>query len=193
MTIDPAEALPAWTSARFPWQRLYEVEVVEARPTEKRDQIRTDFPNSDPDLARRSPQRSAQSIQRAKYCTITAGHSGSRFLYLEVIMSAAIAVPEHKLSESPNSRSIEIGDWFITASTNPISNAPDCDALQAMLGFPLPEMTFGSNFLTLEHRPSALKYSFTTGDALKAVKKGELQEGDGGVKVEYADKWLQSR
>ncbi|CAA7260129.1 unnamed protein product [Cyclocybe aegerita] len=103
------------------------------------------------------------------------------------------AVPPHKLQESPNSRSIEIYDWFITASTNPISNAPECDALHADLGIPLPEMTFGNNYLTLEHRPSGFSYSFTTPGALNDVKKGELGEGDGGVKVGYADKWLQSR
>jgi len=108
-------------------------------------------------------------------------------------MADAVAIPEHKLSESPNSRSIELFDWLITASTYPISSAPDCDALQASLGFPLPEMTFGGNLLTLEHRPSRWKYSFTARAALKAVKKGELQEGDGVVKVGYADKWMESR
>jgi len=108
-------------------------------------------------------------------------------------MDAAVAVPEHKLSESPNARSIEVNGWFITASTNPISNAFECDSLHGILGIPLPEMTFGNNFLTLEHRSSGWKYSFTTGEALKAVKKGELEEGDGGVKVEHADAWLRSR
>ncbi|TFK43812.1 TIP41-like family-domain-containing protein [Crucibulum laeve] len=109
------------------------------------------------------------------------------------LANETLSVPEHKLSESPNSRSIEIHGWRITSSTNPISNANDCDALQALLGVPLPEMTFGSNFLTLEHVPSSWKYSFSTEEALKAVKRGELEEGDGGVKVGYADKWLQSR
>ncbi|KAG5648775.1 hypothetical protein DXG03_000124 [Asterophora parasitica] len=109
------------------------------------------------------------------------------------VASSAIAVPLHQLSESPNSRSIEVFDWSITASTNPISNAADCDALQATLGFPLPEMTFGRNTLTLEHRSSGWKYKFTTDGALKAVKNGELEEGDGGVKVGYANKWLESR
>lgn len=124
----------------------------------------------------------------------TATHSfRSKPAYSEAIMSAAVAVPEHKLTESPNSRSIEVFDWFITASTNPISNASECEALQASLGFPLPEMIFGNNFLTLEHRPSGWKYAFTTGAALKAVKNGELEEGDGGVKVGYADKWMESR
>ena len=106
---------------------------------------------------------------------------------------SSVPIPPHRLSESPNSRSIEIYDWFITASTNPISNAPECDALQASLGIPLPEMTFGNNYLTLEHRPSGLKYTFSTPEALKGVKKGELVEGDGGVKVGHAEKWMQSR
>ena len=112
---------------------------------------------------------------------------------LSYLMAEAVAVPQHKLFESPNSRSIEVLDWFITASTNPISNASDLNTLQASTGFPLPEMTFGRNFLTLEHRPSAWKYSFTAEAALKTVRNGELQDGDGGVKVGYADKWMQSR
>jgi type 2A phosphatase activator TIP41 len=106
---------------------------------------------------------------------------------------AAIAIPQHKLTESPNSRSIEIYDWFITASTNPISNAPECDAIQSLLGIPLPEMIFGNNFLTLEHRPSGVKYSFTAQKGLQNVKKGDLVDGDGAVKVGYADKWLETR
>ena len=102
-------------------------------------------------------------------------------------------LPKHQLFESPNTRSIEIFGWFITASTNSISNAPECYALQTTLGIPLPEMTFGSNYLTLEHRASGSKYSFTAREALKGVKGGMLSEGDGGVKVGHAEKWMQSR
>jgi len=54
-------------------------------------------------------------------------------------------------------------------------------------------MTFGNNYLTLEHRTSGWKYAFCTGDALAGVTNGELGEGDGGVKVGYADAWLKSR
>ena len=109
-------------------------------------------------------------------------------------MSASAPVPVHKLSETPNLRAIEIGDWVITARTNPISNAVECDALQATLqGMPLPEMTFGNNSLELEHKTSGWKYAFNTEDALKTVKNGELADGDGGVKVGYAEAWLKSR
>jgi len=61
------------------------------------------------------------------------------------------------------------------------------------LGIPLPEMVFGRNHLTLEHRTSGFKYTFDTQSALALVKNGELGDGDGGVKVGYAAKWLESR
>ncbi|KAL4243875.1 TIP41 family protein [Abortiporus biennis] len=109
-------------------------------------------------------------------------------------MSSAIQLPHHTLTEEPNSRTIEVFDWRITASTNPISNAPECDALQAkLLGMPLPEMTFGNNHLELVHKPTGWKYEFTTEEALKGVKFGELGEGDGGVKVGHSEAWLKSR
>jgi type 2A phosphatase activator TIP41 len=109
-------------------------------------------------------------------------------------MAAAVALPEHQLYESPDSRGIDVFDWSIRTSTKPISNARDLDTLHSEVGgIPLPEMTFGNNFLTMEHRLSGWSYSFTTKGALKAVKNGSLEEGDGGVKVGYADKWLESR
>lgn len=108
-------------------------------------------------------------------------------------MAAAVAVPEHKLSESPNSRAIDIFDWSVTAQTGPISSATRCDALYAVLGFPLPEMTFGTNLLQITHRPTGWTYAFRVEDALREVKNGPLEEGDGGVKVGYAEAWLKSR
>jgi type 2A phosphatase activator TIP41 len=107
--------------------------------------------------------------------------------------AAAVAVPEHKLSESPNSRTIDIFDWTITAKTGPISSANRCDALQASLGIPLPEMTFGYNLLQITHRSSGWTYAFRVEDALIGVKNGPLEDGDGGVKVGYAEAWLKSR
>lgn len=116
------------------------------------------------------------------------------FLCPRVEMESSVAVPEHKLLESPNSKTITIGEWIITARTNPISNAQELDNIQNNLfGIPLPEMTFGKNSLALEHKASGWKYHFNTEDALRGVKNGELAEGDGGVKVGYADAWLQSR
>ena len=108
-------------------------------------------------------------------------------------MSSAIAVPQHTLSESTHARTINIHGWVITASTTAISNASECDALQSVLGFPLPEMTFGNNFLSLEHQPSGWSLMLDAKGALSGVKGGELEDGDGGVKVGYADAWLKSR
>lgn len=113
--------------------------------------------------------------------------------YRDTLMAAAVAVPKHKLSESPNSRAIEIFDWTVTAKTGPISTAARCDALQASLGIPLPEMLFGHNLLQIKHRQSGWTYAFRVDDALRSVKSGPLEDGDGGVKVGYADAWLKSR
>lgn len=105
----------------------------------------------------------------------------------------AQALPEHKLLESPNSRTIKINGWEITATTAPIASAQDADALQTQLGIPLPEMTFVHNVLTVQHPASGWRYVFSTDRALEGVRNGELQDGDGGVKVGYADAWLKSR
>ena len=48
-------------------------------------------------------------------------------------------------------------------------------------------MTFGNNHLSVEHRPSAWKLTVDARGALSRVKRGELEEGDGGVKFGYAD------
>lgn len=88
---------------------------------------------------------------------------------------------------------IDVAGWTISATTKAIVTASESDALQKTLGFPLPEMTFGNNSLVLKHSASGWEYRFDTHEALKCVKNGELGEGDGGVKVGYADAWLKSR
>jgi type 2A phosphatase activator TIP41 len=108
-------------------------------------------------------------------------------------MASSNNLPEHQLLESPNSRTIEINGWSITACTNPIAGAGDAEALQAQLGIPLPEMTFVHNVLSLEHRASGWRYAFRTPNALSGVRSGDLRDGDGGVKVGYAETWLKSR
>ena len=113
--------------------------------------------------------------------------------YRDTIMASAVKLPHHTLQESPNSRGITVYDWQISAGTRPISNATELDEIQASVGIPLPEMTFGNNILELEHKPSGWKYEFNVTLALKGVRNGPLEEGDGGVKVGYADTWLKSR
>lgn len=102
--------------------------------------------------------------------------------------------PEHTVYEEESGvQAIDIGDWHIKTTAKSIVSASEADELQAHLGIPLPEMTFGNNSLSLKHKPSGWTYSFETPRALEGVKNGELGEGDGGVKVGYAEKWLQSR
>lgn len=105
-----------------------------------------------------------------------------------------MAVPEYQLSNpSPHISAISIDAWEITSSKKPISNATQLDQLHLSLGIPLPEMTYGDNWLSVRHKASGWEYRLETQAALAFVRNGELQPGDGGVKVDYADKWLSSR
>lgn len=108
-------------------------------------------------------------------------------------MNTSANVPKHDIYEENGFRSLKIGDWRVSVTTKPIVTASQADALQKTLGFPLPEMTFGSNSLELVHAPSGWTYKFDTANALAGVRNGELGEGDGAVKVGYADAWLKSR
>ena len=124
---------------------------------------------------------------KAKRCLAKHGEAGSKSFYLSdahcdgnlvcflqlsmtATSSTAIAVPDHKLSESPTSRSIEVGGWLITTSTRPISNAKDLDALQSSLGFPLPEMTTAADAAKVA---SAVVAAVAAGD-LTPLEAGEL-------------------
>lgn len=107
--------------------------------------------------------------------------------------SGNTTIPPHQIHDDVNARSIDICGWAINVKTNPIVTAAEADTLQKSLGIPLPEMTFGNNSLELLHVKSGWSYTFDTHESLRGVKNGELGPGDGGVKVGYADKWLQSR
>lgn len=96
----------------------------------------------------------------------------------------------HAMSDSD---SITYSNWRIVASKSHISTSAELDSLHAELGIPLPEMTFGNNSLAVTHLPSDAQYTFNTPAALRKVRAGELCDGDGAVKVDYAETWLSSR
>lgn len=105
----------------------------------------------------------------------------------------AKAVPRHHIEESDTVRSVTLPSWHISTENHPISNATHLDELNAQLGFPLPEMTFGHNLIRLKHIKSGWVYQFDTLHALELVKNGELKEGDGAVTVKQSEAWLKSR
>lgn len=106
---------------------------------------------------------------------------------------AATAIPKHYIDETDTIKTISILGWTISVENHPISNAAQLDQLHGALGIPLPEMTYGANKVKLSHRESGWKYEFNTLDALKLVKNGPLEEGDGAVQVAHAKAWLKSR
>lgn len=107
--------------------------------------------------------------------------------------AAAIITPRYSVDEDGPVRTLTLPAWTIVAENHPMSNAAQLDALDAELKMHLPEMTFGTNRINLKHRPSGWQYEFSTTEALRGVKNGPLEEGDGSVKVKHADEWLKSR
>lgn len=101
---------------------------------------------------------------------------------------------DHEVKTTDTGSSISKEAWVIKSSTFPISNAPEIASLQDGLGgLPLPEMPYGNNSLIIKNIEHSWGYSFTTIEALRLVKMGELGPGDGRVQVGYAKEWLQSR
>ncbi|GAA94715.1 uncharacterized protein L969DRAFT_49418 [Mixia osmundae IAM 14324] len=102
---------------------------------------------------------------------------------------------QHQLWSDGQDRGIEIAGWSIQAHKAPILNAAQTDKATAELDFPLPEICFGNNSLTLRHKASRSSYVFDTMSALHAVDPtGEHPTGGLlGVKVAHANEWQSTR
>jgi len=120
------------------------------------------------------------------YNTVTSSLNASTMSSTPVVK-----LPEPK-TPIVTSKTYDVGDWKINTTTSSIVPASVADDMQKDLGIPLPEITFALNALELVHS-SGWTYRFDALDALKLVKKGELEPGDGGVKVRYADEWAKNR
>lgn len=105
----------------------------------------------------------------------------------------AKAIPRHHIDDTDTIKTLNILGWTISVENHPISNAAQLDELYGALGVPLPEMTYGKNKIKISHKESGWSYEFNTLDALKQVKNGPLEEGDGAVQVAHAEAWLKSR
>ena len=109
-------------------------------------------------------------------------------------MSDTIITPPHQVTTTSTGKSITIHPWAITTTDRAISNAPEISAIQEELnGLPLPEMPFGNNSLVIRNEDTGWEYTLNTVEALRLVKLGPLEAGDGGVQVGYAKEWLKSR
>lgn len=102
--------------------------------------------------------------------------------------------PPHTVTRDANREDIQIMGWKIAVLKYPISNASELEEMREQLhGLPLPEMTFGANSLAVHHIDSGWCFEFNALEALRLVRNGELQLGDGGIKVGYSEEWLKSR
>lgn len=100
-----------------------------------------------------------------------------------IIPSPAASFP---LSDTP---SIQVGDWQIFTSRNPILNASEIDTFESILHIPVPEMIFGNNKVEVLNNATGFHLIFNSLDALKTVSLDPTDL----IKVSYANDWFKSR
>lgn len=81
------------------------------------------------------------------------------------------------------------GNFVISTRKLPISKAGPIDALTERIKIPVPEMIFGDNVVSIEHKPSNWSLQFNAEDALNGVDK----TGEKMLKVAYARDWESTR
>lgn len=81
------------------------------------------------------------------------------------------------------------GRFTITTRKLPISKSGPISSMEARLGIPVPEMIFGDNVVSIEHRPTGWRIEFNAYDALDAVDKTDKNM----LQVAYAKSWSASR
>ncbi|KAJ2351130.1 Tap42 interacting protein [Coemansia erecta] len=86
---------------------------------------------------------------------------------------------------------LRIRGWEITSSHRPILSNAAIEHHAAELGFNVPEMIFGDNYLRLHHIPSGKALELRALDALRMVDTGPLSAK--AVQVSIARDWAESR
>ncbi|KAF9110112.1 hypothetical protein BGX27_006767 [Mortierella sp. AM989] len=96
----------------------------------------------------------------------------------------------HRLIKEDQTTGIAIHDWEMRSHKTSILSSKEIDAASADLGIPIPEMIFGNNFLTIEHK-SGFKLEFKALPALAMVDQSSKSSDL--IKVSYAREWFDKR
>ncbi|KAF9181219.1 hypothetical protein BGZ51_005579 [Haplosporangium sp. Z 767] len=96
----------------------------------------------------------------------------------------------HRLIKENQTSGIAIQDWTVLSHKTSILNSQEIDAATAELGIPIPEMIFGNNFLSIEHK-SGFKLEFKALPALAMVDQSSKNSDL--IKVSYAREWFDKR
>ncbi|KAF9435280.1 hypothetical protein BGZ76_006577 [Entomortierella beljakovae] len=101
-----------------------------------------------------------------------------------------MATTAHKLIQEDQTRGIAIHDWVVRSHKTSILNSQEIDSATADLGIPIPEMIFGNNFLSIQHK-GGFKLEFKALPALAMVDKSAGSSDL--IKVSYASEWFNTR
>ncbi|KAF9166494.1 hypothetical protein BGX21_003831 [Mortierella sp. AD011] len=96
----------------------------------------------------------------------------------------------HRLIKEDQTTGIAIHGWEVRSHKTSILSSKEIDAASADLGIPIPEMIFGNNFLSIEHK-SGFKLEFKALPALAMVDQSSKNSDL--IKVSYAREWFDKR
>ncbi|KAG0355499.1 hypothetical protein BG005_005554 [Podila minutissima] len=96
----------------------------------------------------------------------------------------------HTLIKEKGISGINVQDWTVLSHKTSILNSQEIDNATNELGIPIPEMIFGNNFLSIEHK-SGFKLEFKALPALAMVDQSSKSSDL--IKVSYAREWFEKR
>ncbi|KAG0048580.1 hypothetical protein BGZ83_006464 [Gryganskiella cystojenkinii] len=99
--------------------------------------------------------------------------------------------PAHRLINENGTKGITIDNWTVLSHKTSILSSSEIDAASADLGIPIPEMIFGNNYLSIEHKNSGFKLEFRALPALAMVDQSSTSSDH--IKVSYAREWFDKR
>ncbi|KAJ2679216.1 Tap42 interacting protein, partial [Coemansia sp. RSA 1285] len=85
---------------------------------------------------------------------------------------------------------VRIGGWEITSCHRPILSNTTIEQYSHELGFNVPEMIFGDNYLRIRHAASGCTIELTALDGLRQVDTGP--DSAKSVQVSIAQNWTES-
>lgn len=103
------------------------------------------------------------------------------------VMRSPAAVSPSSQTQKPSSTSVK--GFTICTQKLPILKSEPIEEMSKNLGIAPPEMIFGDNFVTIEHKKSGWGLGFNAFDALDRVDK----TGASMLKVAYSREWQKSR
>lgn len=105
-------------------------------------------------------------------------------------MAAIVALPDYEKIETEPVGGLRVNGWEITTCHLPILSNQAIEKYSHELGFNVPEMIFGNNYLRIKHQESGKQLELNALDGLRMVDTSP--DSSKSVQVSIAENWTES-